>query len=117
VYASFDDVRAFREKGGYLGFPYPPPPQQGWGNEWSGGKVLWLLVSPRSSVLIRGHQIGGANEVRFGQGVKPLLEEKISASAVTFGSTVRLRSPGCYVFQIDGKTFSNLIVFQAYLLE
>jgi len=110
-------------------FFYPPPA----GSEvarsaWSGQKVPWMR-SPRyrGPVLIRGRQLDGPYHLRFGLGLVPPTELKISAGgwgkssgAPGWGvraSTTRLRAPGCYGYQIDGLTFSRVIVFQAVLVS
>jgi hypothetical protein len=70
--------------------------------------------------LVRGRQIDGSNELRFGRGQKPARELRIPTWR-TFPkphwgwspSYDRLRAPGCYALQADGRTFSTVIVFQA----
>jgi hypothetical protein len=77
----------------------------------------------RGPVLIRGRQLDGAHLLRFGLAFVPSTELRIarwgsSAGAPGWGfraSSTRLRAPGCYGYQIDGRTFSRVIVFQAVL--
>ncbi len=99
------------------------PPPQGWGDEWSGTKRVWLLDTRYASrALVRGRQLDGPNEVRFVHGypgftagkilnpVRELLIEGNDAPSLT-----RVRAPGCYAYQVDGRTFSYLIVFEVRL--
>ncbi|HET7037526.1 MAG TPA: hypothetical protein VFI42_17710 [Thermomicrobiaceae bacterium] len=89
---------------------------------WYYIKVLWV-ASPdyQGPVLIRGHQIGGPNEMRFESGDDP--PNELTFGAGGGGSTpshfrnwpsyTRLRAPGCYAYQVDGTDFSDVIVFKA----
>lgn len=99
---------------------------RGWQVKEDGGwyyiKVLWI-GSPdyKGSVLIRGHQIDGPNEMRFESYADPA--DEIAFPAGGGGSTphnwrnwpsyTRLRDPGCYAYQVDGLDFSYTIIFQA----
>jgi hypothetical protein len=88
---------------------------------WYYAKVLWVVDPPhRQRTLIRGRQIDGLNTLRFGFGPIPSSELKISewgaSSDSEWGSEpseTRLRAPGCYAYQADGKGFSTVIVFEA----
>jgi hypothetical protein len=89
---------------------------------WLGQKVLWA-VSPgyHGPLLIRGRQIGGAGRVGFGLGREPYAELELPPSAGdtslhgwrAYPSEVRVRASGCYAWQIDGTSFSRVIVFRA----
>ena len=106
-------------------FTYPPTAgNANAGSLWSGQKVPWLRAPRyRGPVLIRGRQLDGPYHLRFGLARIPPTELRISgwgraADAPGWGflaSTTRLRAPGCYGYQIDGLTFSRVIVFQAVL--
>ncbi len=103
------------------------PPTGMWaGSTWSGAKVLWF-VSPayRGPVLIRGRRLDGSSWVRFGDGNVPASELRIPAGLSLSGnpgvmdlgqryrpSHTRVRAPGCYAYQIDGTTFSRVVVFR-----
>lgn len=101
------------------------PPPEGWGQEWSGTKRVWLLDTRYASrALVRGRQLDGPNEVRFVHGypgftadkiLNPLRELRIEGSDAP--SLTRIRAPGCYAYQVDGRTFSYLVVFEARLAE
>lgn len=101
------------------------PPPEGWGQEWSGTKRVWLLDTRYARrALIRGLQLDGLNEVRFVHGypgftaytiLNPLRELRIEGSDAP--SLTRVRAPGCYAYQVDGRTFSYLVVFEARLAD
>ena len=92
---------------------------------WSYVKVLWISRPDyREPALIRGGQIDGPNELRFGEGPDPAVELQFpTETGVVSGGTAagwrdlpshtRVRAPGCYAYQIDGLSFSLVIVFQA----
>jgi hypothetical protein len=110
-----------------MGMAAPPPSPAGVAdlsddlrrNGWYLHKTLWA-VSRRYSgpILIRGRQVDGSRPVRFAiNGATALGELSFSAERRPhwrFGvSDTLLRSPGCYAFQLDGSTFSYVIVFEA----
>jgi hypothetical protein len=94
---------------------------------WGGQKILWFaLPTYTGPVLIRGARIDGTGMVRFGQDPVPAKELLISGpqTAIPGGITpqkdaryrpsmARVQGPGCYAFQVDGRTFSRTIVFRA----
>ncbi len=92
-------------------------------NGWGGQREIWLIQSPSNVlVLIRGHQLDGPNPVRFNGGIDqggsvsfPLLTAlRLEGSGyAAWPSYTRLRAPGCYIYQIDGLTFSEYLIFQA----
>jgi len=84
---------------------------------WGGQKVLWF-VNPRyqGSVLVRGHQLDGPHSIRFGLELDQQLVLDTQSGGTpwpNFPSFTRLQAPGCYAYQVDGNTFSYLIIFQA----
>jgi len=93
--------------------------------DWMGQKVLWFVLPQyRGPVLIRGRQVDGSYRVRFDRGSLPPLELRIAPNESVYWdgqprgsrgrpSYTRLRAPGCYGYQIDGRTFSRAIVFLA----
>ena len=94
----------------------------GFDGPWAGQKVLWVGdPAYRGRVLIRGRQLDGANEVRFERGADPPGELALdAATAGTVGagwanwpSYTRVRAPGCYAYQVDGATFTDVIIFKA----
>ena len=65
-------------------------------------------------MLIRGRQVDGMNKVRFNEGWPvPPPAIRLPAGAYAFGSYTRVRTRGCYAYQIDGTVFSSLVVFEA----
>jgi hypothetical protein len=106
-----------------LSFSYPVQPHQiYYPSDWSGNKVLWVARRYWGPVLIRGAQVDGPNELRFGLNHVPGREMRLSSVGghspggwQNRPSTTRLRAPGCYAWQVDGTTFSRVIVFRAVL--
>ena len=94
--------------------PFPAP--------WLGRKVLWIAAPAYTGpVLVRGRQLDGKDEVRFGTGPAPGVELQLD-TATNNGSAppwrdwpsyTRVRAPGCYAYQVDGSGFSTVIVFPA----
>lgn len=96
---------------------------------WAGQKVLWFVrPSYRGPVLIRGARVDGPGRVRFDRGDVPPLSIRIGRQRTSDGSPsspvppkgtrfrasyTRLRGPGCYAYQIDGTSFSRVVVFRA----
>lgn len=87
---------------------------------WAYSKVLWI-ASPKyqaDRILVRGHQLDGPNDLRFGVGSDPaaelLLEENVNARGGwnNLPSYTRFRAPGCYAYQVDGLDLSQVIVFK-----
>ncbi len=87
-------------------------------SRWSGQKTTWI-ARPRFTgrVLVRGHELGGINQVGFGPARTPAgelhLQIKGTRSWWTAATYTRLRAPGCYAWQIDGPKFSRVVVFRA----
>ena len=91
---------------------------------WVGQKAPWIISpSYRGPVLIRGARIDAAGGLRFarttGQHLKAL---RISAHRGVqpngwrvMPSLTLVRQPGCYAYQIDGATFSRVIVVRVVL--
>jgi hypothetical protein len=108
----------FEQPGSTLRFAYPPQPASEFaGSAWSGQKVLWFVAPGyRGPVLIRGRRLDEPGVLRFERGRVPPTELRIPAvvrGERNRASYTRLRAPGCYAYQIDGTTFSRVIVFAA----
>ena len=89
---------------------------------WYGQKTPWMISRPYGGpILVRGARIGRRGQVRFAYGYGDHLREldwpagadqapapdpnfRFLASATSF------RAPGCYAYQIDGTSFSEIIV-------
>ncbi len=88
---------------------------------WGGAKVLWFVnPSYQGFVLVRGHQVDGPHEIRFDtSSSQPLMHQLMIDTSLggspwpNGGGYTRLQAPGCYAYQVDGTTFSYVIVFQA----
>jgi len=94
------------------------------GSPWLGTRVTWAAnASYTGPILIRGGEIGGTGALGFGSGSRPydelqLLDAGRQAPPVVNGgrawlSYTRVRSSGCYAYQVDGTSFSEVIVFRA----
>jgi hypothetical protein len=89
---------------------------------WYGQKTPWVVErSYNGSILVRGARIGRRGQVRFAHGYGEHLEELQWEAGADQGSppdsnyrflasTMLVRAPGCYAFQIDGDSFSKIIV-------
>ena len=104
---------------------------QHWGNGvdshgWGGAKVIWFVnPSYHGLVLIRGHQVDGPYEIRFDipaqfdAPAQQLMHQLVidpsrgGSPWPNGGGNTRLQAPGCYAYQVDGTTFSYVIVFKA----
>jgi hypothetical protein len=85
-------------------------------------KVLWASRPDYTwPILIRGQQVDGTGLLRFGLNAQQLLAELElptgSGGSATNGwgewpSYTMLGAPGCYAYQVDGQTFSEVIVFR-----
>ena len=95
---------------------------KGW-EVWAGEKVLWFVLPDyKGPVLIRGRRLGGSQLMRFDDGTNPAAEirlftdETVKWTGQVPGSRgrpsfVRVRVPGCYGVQVDGTSFSEVVVF------
>jgi hypothetical protein len=88
------------------------------GSAWKGARVTWQAPGYSGPILIRGRQLGGSGAVGFGEGHVPydelqLLGTAMSAPPGQWPSFTRVQSPGCYAYQVDGTSFSEVIVFRA----
>jgi hypothetical protein len=88
---------------------------------WHSLHVLWI-ASPRygGAALVRGRRLDGPHVAAFGAGSHPTGELQLwDVTANEPGSwrrqpsELRLRAPGCYAIQIDGRHFSKVVTFEA----
>lgn len=83
---------------------------------WHRSEVAMLLVSPTYAgpALARGHQLDGGGGYPFDEpaGDSALVHSAQRNEWRTFGSPiVQTVSPGCYGVQVDGTSFSEVIIF------
>ena len=88
------------------------------GSRWGGSKVLWAVgPAVTDDVVIRGHQIDGDGELRFGESVDPDAELVLHGLGAqpydatgwrNFPSETRVQHPGCYAYQIDTRSTSTI---------
>lgn len=91
---------------------------------WYYVKILWLIEpGVNGPILIRGRQLDGPGELRFGDGGSPEASMLIGVDTPAaqdlpkgwreMPSFTRIKEPGCYAWQLDGPDFTSLVVFQA----
>lgn len=91
----------------------------GWGYEgWDGTKLLWTVPSYTGPYVVRGRQLDGPGVLRFDQGPdwsNQLHDELRLVGPFTLlnPAATFLRAPGCYGYQVDGRGFTYVIVFEA----
>lgn len=95
-----------------------------YGSSWQGTKVFWYVApSYRGPVLLRGRRLDGAGRLGFDGRRVPDAElqiepgESVSWQGQPPGgrgipSGVRALASGCYGVQLDGTTFSRVVVFR-----
>lgn len=105
---------------GRLKVPFPNPARSIWGrSDFSGSKVRWIAGRQYAGpVLVRGFALRGNDPVKFNSHLKNyLFSPGYSPSTNRWHEYsgwhyVRVQRPGCYVWQIDGRNFSHLVVFR-----
>ena len=107
---------------GILDMSFPPPTETPfYGSQWSGAKVLWFIDPAYGGpLLIRGGRLDSSGEIRFDTGLNPPSQIWIEAASPAASSDwrnlatyTRLSSPGCYMYQVDGLSFTEAIIFEA----
>ncbi len=93
-------------------------------SQWLIAEVTWTVSgSYTGPLLIRGAMVGGSGGLGFGTATVPydelqLLDPGQGAPRIASGGRAwitysRVRSGGCYAYQVDGRGFSEVIVFRA----
>jgi hypothetical protein len=88
---------------------------------WASFKTLWFSEpSYQGPWVIRGKQLDGPSPVIFGE--QPTVSELVVPAGPTVNETndgyreapggTYVRGPGCYAWQVDGLSFSYVIVFR-----
>ena len=98
------------------GYGYGPGPVFLSGQtQWFSGVYALILVSPANSgkVIVRGHQLDGTNGMPFRgqQGDGNITIAPGSPGQWRQKDAVVSGAPGCYGLQVDGDSFSEIIVF------
>ena len=107
------------------------PTPHGTGSSTWGSQFALFIIAPsyHGPVLARGHQLNGPNPLLFNGGLDqmsgfdqttPILLTQLrmegnpayGAPWPTFASYLRMQAPGCYGIQLDGDTFSELVIFR-----
>jgi hypothetical protein len=107
------------------------PAQQGPGSATWGGQFTMFVIAPHyhGPVLARGHQLDGSHALLFNGGLDqlngfdqstPTLLSQLrldgdpayGAPWPNFPALLRMQAPGCYGIQLDGDTFSEVMVFR-----
>lgn len=85
---------------------------------WYGVKTLWFSEADyQGPVLMRARQLDGRHRLAFGE-TPAAFQRQIPGSGANVGSrtwpgAMYVKAPGCYGVQVDGRTFSSVIVFIA----
>ncbi len=95
--------------------------------DWSviGGQKTAFLVAPgvAGEALVRGQSVSGGHPVRFGDGPAPADELRLGLEATEWAeglpegsrlyvTFIRFEAPGCYVVQVDGLDFQDVIAIE-----
>ncbi len=85
---------------------------------WYLHKMMWVVHRRYSGpVIVRGRQIDGDSQLRFDH--RRLAELRLPGAPAGAGrwryypSYTALLGPGCFAVQIDGRGFSDIVVFAA----
>ena len=89
--------------------------------ETGGGKVLWIVDPAYAGpALVRGRRLASPGTSIEFSGASPATELQLSrfeglepGEWLNVPSTVFVNGPGCYAFQVDSLTYTDLIVFRA----
>jgi len=106
--------------------PFPPRSGIAMGTGWTVSKLLFVTSKTiRQPLIIRGTRIDGPGEAGFTghAGRRPFQAIQFAPQSraidlgrlKAFGVIVWATASGCYEVQIDGETFSRIIVFRVEL--
>lgn len=94
------------------------------GSQWMIAEATWRVPASYSGpLLIRGEMLGGGGALGFGTGAVPYDElqlhdagegaPRVAGGGRAWITYTRVRSGGCYAYQVDGTSFSEAVVFRA----
>jgi len=88
-----------------------------------GNKVLFVAAPEyRGVALIRGQRVDGPGTMRFNNGQASELRFPVNTGVISghtslgwrdMPSTIAVDKPGCYAYQIDGVTFTTVVMVEA----
>jgi hypothetical protein len=98
-----------------------PSPRRGTADPrmWGAGKVIWVVEPTYSGpLLVRGRKLDGTKRVFFQSGEPTFIGRTPEPELRLRGqgghpSITRVSAPGCYGYQLDGPSFTKIIVFEA----
>jgi hypothetical protein len=83
---------------------------------WRSVKTLWF-ASPgyHGPILIRGRRLDGSGTLAFGASTPRIVDPQLppAPGARSYTGATWVTSPGCYAWQVDGTSFSTVVVFRA----
>ncbi len=91
---------------------------------WRGQKAPWIAAPRyRGPILIRGARIDAPGEMRFarveGQQARALYQRRGQSVQPNgwrvWPGLLLVRAPGCYALQVDGLSFSSVIVVRVHV--
>lgn len=119
---------AVRTHDGVLGLRFDDPTRTAWidGRRWFGIKTLWVSNDPARGIgLVRAERLDDEGGIWFHPRADPEYVRELRLTAEPwvsgpqtpagwreYNSIVYLAEPGCYGFQIDGETFSTVVVLR-----
>lgn len=107
----------FGSSEGEIEFGAPNSSATGFKGEWGGAKILWAVAPDTGTVTVRGHEVGGEAQLRFGPGKLPKAEVVLAASPQAsewsdFPGYTRAKGPGCYAFEVSSPDGTEQITFR-----
>lgn len=107
-----------------LGMPEPPPHTDGvadlrgdiYRDGWYLHKTLWAIDEAYGGrLLVRAARVDRPERVLLEGGPELTFADVFQPGWRYRPSTTYVRGPGCYAFQVDGTTFSRIVIFEARL--
>jgi hypothetical protein len=83
---------------------------------WRSVKTLWFAdPSYHGPILIRGRRLDGDGTLAFGGSTPRVTDPQLPPASGnrSYTGATWVTTPGCYAWQVDGTSFSTVIVFRA----